>query len=155
MTVIEYVTEEVKRQNHVVTQLDGIERVGWMLDGWSYAMWRAQAKNPWPSVDDLETIGRRVERLRNNNGFRRANVRVSNSNTVFPDWERVPYLLEQLFEQIQMHTPIEFYKALMGVHPLMDGNGRSGKIILNWLAGTLDKPWFPPNDLFGTWIINP
>lgn len=153
MTVIEYITEEVTRQGHIVTQLDGIERVGWMLDGWSYAMWRSGAKIPWPSIDDLENIGRRVERLRNINGFRRVNVRVGRQPC--PDWERVPNLLSELFSQIQAHTPLEFYKALMGIHPFADGNGRSGKIILNWLAGTLDKPWFPPNDLFGTWIINP
>jgi len=36
--VVLYITEEVKRQGHDVTELDGIRRVSWMLDGWDYAL---------------------------------------------------------------------------------------------------------------------
>lgn len=37
------------------------------------------------------------------------------------------------------------YFSFEHVHPFPDGNGRSGKIVYNWIRGTLDEPEFPPN----------
>jgi hypothetical protein len=42
-------------------------------------------------------------------------------------------------------SPQEAYKEFEVIHPLKDGNGRVGKIIYNWLKGTLDSPVMPPN----------
>ncbi len=42
MDVIEYVAEKVRRQRHDIETLDGIERIGWMLSAWSYALRRTQ-----------------------------------------------------------------------------------------------------------------
>jgi fido (protein-threonine AMPylation protein) len=46
-------------------------------------------------------------------------------------------------------------KNAMMVHPFRDGNGRTGKILLNWLNQSLNAPIFPPSDLFGSPIRNP
>ncbi|RTL41729.1 MAG: Fic family protein [Candidatus Melainabacteria bacterium] len=35
------------------------------------------------------------------------------------------------------------YERFEDIHPREDGNGRTGKIIFNWLTGTLDAPQLP------------
>lgn len=47
----------------------------------------------------------------------------------------------------RVETPDDWYLAYEWIHPFGDGNGRSGKILHNWLLGTLDDPalvrdWF-------------
>ena len=151
--VVEYVTEEVSRQGHDVTQLDGIERVGWMLDAWSYAL-RCQH---WatPTVDDAIVLGKLVEPRKNRLGVRACDVRVG--SRACPPHERVNFLLVQLFEELPVWgmDALAFYKAFEEIHPFVDGNGRTGKVLLNWLSGTLLNPIFPPSDLWGVPIRNP
>lgn len=149
MLVHDYVAEEVARQGHNVQELDGIERVGWMMNGWAYALIRAEAK---PTMADAERLGTAIE-PRRNTGFRKVNVRVG--MRLYPEWHQVNRLLTQLFEKGALLTPIEFYKKFEEVHPFVDGNGRTGKILLNWLNGTLLDPIFPPANLFGAPIQNP
>ncbi len=40
-------------------------------------------------------------------------------------------------------TPQWLYERFEDIHPREDGNGRTGKIIFNWLMGTLNAPQFP------------
>lgn len=154
-SVIDYVREEVSRQGHDVTTLDGIERVGWMLNAWSYAL-VLSAQAP-PDVRDAVKLARLIEPVKNKPGFREVNVMTRTSTGIknFADRDRVPELTSLLFEQRAQLSAIEFYKQFENVHPFRDGNGRTGKILLNWLSGTLLKPFFPPADLFGEPIRNP
>lgn len=39
----------------------------------------------------------------------------------------------------------QFYFEYENIHPFVDGNGRSGKILYNYLLGRLDDPIMPPN----------
>lgn len=143
--------EEVGRQGHNTLTLDGIERVGWMIDGWSYAI---RSNNIKPTVSDLEQLGKLVERHANQYGFRTCEVMVGGH--VCPRADSVPRLVVMLFESIDNYEPIDFYKALLNIHPFQDGNGRSGKIILNWLNRHLVvDPIFPPSNLWGREIRNP
>lgn len=150
MTVIEYCTEEVERQGHDTSVLDGIERVGWMLEAWSYAIIRAK----WnPSVQEAIELGKRVEILANKRGIRKVGVRVGSK--ICPPAKTVIPALVELFSRIDVLTPLEFYKEFELIHPFIDGNGRTGKILLNWKNGTLLNPFFPPDDIFGYPIRNP
>jgi hypothetical protein len=149
MRVIDYVTEEVSRQGHDVFSLDGIERVAWMLFAWSYALSHERK----PDLGDVIPLGSKVERHKNAKGYRKCGVRVG--SRVCPDHREVPQRLQRLFERRDNMTPLTFYKEFEEIHPFVDGNGRTGKILLNWLSGTLLDPIFPPNDLFGSWIRNP
>lgn len=152
MNVIEYCTEEVTRQGHDILTLDGIERVGWMLNAWAYALDSATG-GVRPSLDNVITLGRLIEPHKNKRGIRTVGVRVG--SRICPPPERVLPQLELLFKQRDILTPIEFYKSFEDIHPFVDGNGRTGKILLNWLNGTLLNPIFPPSNLWGRDIRNP
>jgi len=150
MNIIEYCTEEVKRQGHTIKNLDGIQRVGWMLEAWSYAL---QVSSNSLLIGDVLVIGRMIEPAKNEGGFRTVPVWVG-SKPCLPAIE-ISSHMETLFRNKSALNPFEFYRALLEIHPFIDGNGRSAKVVLNWLNGTLLTPVFPPNDFWGYPIRNP
>lgn len=85
--------------------------------------------------------------------FRRCNVQVG--GRACPHYGEVPHLIHRVFneETLSRMTPEEVYKEFQHIHPFRDGNGRVGKIVYNWLHGTLRQPIMPP-DFFGG-IRNP
>lgn len=151
MKVIDYVREEVYRQGHDIDSIDGIERVGWMLNAWSYALTVSQSRSP--EIDDAIRLGQLMEPNKNYAGLRTVRVRVG--SRLCPDPLEVQAMLCDLFTRRDSMTPLEFYKAFEEVHPFIDGNGRTGKVIMNWLGHTLLRPAFPPNDFWGRPIRNP
>lgn len=149
--VVAYCAEEVRRQGHDVTALDGIARVGWMLEAWSTALGRAEYPvNVWY----VETLGRLVEREKNGGGFRGCVERVG-SHLVPSRPEDIRPRLQRLFEHWGLLSPLSLYREFEEIHPFADGNGRVGKILLNWKNGTLLDPVFPPRDFWGAWVDNP
>lgn len=167
-----FCTDEVVRQGHDPrVRDDGGNRVKWMLNAWAYA----QAIEPLhdPELQDIINLGSCVEEKVNAGGFRRVDVYIGNRMGVSPDWlhEYTNRLVEMLpvapeaylvgvdkpgaaFEETfktdvrRVRTADDWYLMYEGIHPFADGNGRSGKILNNWLLGTLDDPELV-HDYFG------
>lgn len=153
MTIPEYCAEEVWRQGHDLGELDGVERVGWMLDAWSYMIYTGRHARTL-LTEDVVALGTRVERYKNRRGLRTCEVRVGNS--IPPRAVDVPNLLADLLARQAELAPLDFYRQFELIHPFEDGNGRVGKVLLNWKNGTLlNDPIFPPGDFWGTTILNP
>lgn len=153
--IVEFIKEEVKRQGK------GPKEVIWMQEAWENAI--ANKKKGTELSEDLIMLwGHLVERLKNSyKRWRRHNVFVvkydGDEETVeaeCPSPHQVPYLMEEWIKDSREElSPEAAYLKFEKIHPFMDGNGRVGKIIYNWLKNTLENPEWPP-DFFGG-ITNP
>lgn len=157
MNVIYYVTEEVSRQGHDVLTLDGLERVGWMLNAWAETI---RCNDVPLNIDIVQRLGMQVEPDKNRMGFRPGAVRVGTSKCP-PAHEVVP-LLNAWLSTLPSPGVILSWAEALGVylnfeliHPFNDGNGRTGKLILARISGRLLSPDFPPSDFWGRVIRNP
>ncbi len=81
--------------------------------------------------------------------FRDVEVRISGSSHIPPDASEVPKLLNTLVTEIRTRRkrnhPVELaayvHNRLVNIHPFTDGNGRTARLIMNWI---LIRTKFPP-----------
>lgn len=71
--------------------------------------------------------------------FRTVNVRVTGSSTVFPNWAKVPLLMVDFMQWLQttqehplIIAALAHFK-LVTIHPFVDGNGRTSRLLMNLL----------------------
>lgn len=140
--ILKYIAEEVERQQ------DGPVAVYDMARGWADAMtmYPTELIKPVPTLRDIERWGTLVAPQKNMFGFRRGLVSVGGE--VKRPWpmylDDLKYLIKGLTET-SLISPEDAYREFQMIHPFNDGNGRTGKILFNYLKGTLDHPVMPPN----------
>lgn len=152
LEIVKFCAEEVERQRAKPIA------VYWMADAWMFALgWyndKTQYAHPKFTWDLIQEFGKKVDPEKNKEGFRTCSVVVVDDEGIrqsFPPHDQVPNLMKQLFPDgslafvLQTLKPEEVYKQFQEIHPFRDGNGRTGKIIFNWLNGTLEYPVMPPN----------
>ena len=148
--IADYCAEEVRRQGRTPIE------VGHMIRAWFNAL-ENQYGGAEFNVGLIEGWGMLIEPEKNEKGFRTGPVYVQGGGIAImktpPD--EIAGRFDKFFEHLPDMTALEAYREFEEIHPFWDGNGRVGKIILNWLNGTLLDPIFPPNDFWGRKIVNP
>lgn len=152
-SIVDYCREEVRRQGHDITKPAGIIRVAGMLQAWEHALEYSVVGKP-PYDTDVRYIAKLIEPQKNADGYRKCRVRVGDTE-VNPKWMQLYTDMLTLLSEWNTLEPLDFYRKFCELHPFVDGNGRTGKVLLNWRAGTLSNPFFPPNDFWGKPILNP
>lgn len=159
--VRQFVLGEVERQHHLIGTWDFKTRVEWMTDAWDWALNQSIFYDK-PDVQDMLHIAAMIEPELNIHGYRETSVWIGDHQAV--GWYTIPHLVAELWDTIThvkptqgkgkvLQTPIvgskghfaewtadDFYLEFERIHPFRDGNGRTGKVIHNWLLGRLSDP---------------
>ena len=141
-----YATHEIVRwcAAECERQQSGEMSVWRMYRAWDYAR-SVGGEFPWAgdfSTDDVLRIAALVD-PRNEDGFRRCNVAIG-TEVVPITWDTVPRLVQALVGEIDDMDADEWFMHFETIHPFVDGNGRVGAIIYNWMRGTLGEPITAP-----------
>ncbi len=84
----------------------------------------------------------------NSDIYRRVPVRISGSQVVLPNWRKVSDLMDEFFSWIKKETKMhaielaaEAHYRLVTIHPFVDGNGRTARLLMNMI---LMMKGYPP-----------
>lgn len=92
-----------------------------------------------------------LKRIDDNNAgvLRSVPVRVSGSRTVFPNYLRVPEMVDEFIPELHktaskqhpLYTAAFAHYQLVSIHPFVDGNGRTARLLMNLI---LQQSGYPP-----------
>jgi hypothetical protein len=116
-----------------------------MVEAWLYAH---RHRNQPIKLRDILALGRIIEPVKNSDGFRKCGVSVGYD--VKMDWQGVPDAMDELIAgqpaiAASEDAAIEWFRRYEEIHGWVDGNGRSGSLLFNWILGTLKVPVHAPN----------
>lgn len=80
--------------------------------------------------------------------YRTVSVRIAGSTVIMPNWAKVPDLMEQFYAWLHQHSdqhPVwlaaDAHFRFVSIHPFVDGNGRTARLLMNLL---LMQDGYPP-----------
>lgn len=124
-------------------QQSGELSVARMCRAYAYAQYAILGLN----VEHLLVLARTVEPVLNAQGYRLIPVGFADGSLAL-DYSLVPRAMLNLLDEQTALTPEEFYQEFETIHPFVDGNGRLGAILYNYLRSSLDNPVEPPKYKF-------
>jgi hypothetical protein len=146
LRIVQWAAEECDRQH------SGELSVHRMVQAWD---WSYRHLDVRIDLDDILILGKIIEPAKNANGFRNTPVTAGGRTML------TPRLIEPALTRIVRHQPDvgqreyfpggsvsladQWYKDFEEIHPFLDGNGRAGSILWNFLSGTLAEPSAPPD----------
>lgn len=139
--LLRYLCEEIERQK------DRPICVADLAAAWDRAALERDAGLPL-TVDRIQEWGRLAKPDMNAQGFRTRTVWIGDDEGAPPYLIRTRLL--DLCDRVKRREwdAAKAYYHFEKIHPFADGNGRTGKILYNYILDTMDMPTLPP-DFFG------